>query len=276
MNSQIVVTPVNPLKSRLGLAMAIVFGSVGWLASLPSLAVDAGSTQVKGSGQASVHLNTNQPVNNQLARSQWDLSEAEWSRYQSLMQGLRGSLSPSTLSPLEVLGIHAETEPERRAYAAKLAKLMQEDTERVLAFAKVYAEEAHKLNPPVVIDKAGLGLPEPDSSRRPLATDRFLLFVRIKDCHSCEQELKDLLSATRKSKSQVDIYIVDAPNDQAIRDWAKTQTLDPERIKRKTITLNHNRGQLAKVLGLTATVPQTVLIREGRQQVVQPKEWLNG
>ncbi len=40
----------------------------------------------------------------------WKLSQTEWRRYRSLMEGVRGSISPSTLSPIEVLGIHARDE----------------------------------------------------------------------------------------------------------------------------------------------------------------------
>jgi len=53
-----------------------------------------------------------------IARAQaWGISETEWRRYASLMQGIRGSLSPEIISPLEVLGIHARDEAERRRYA---------------------------------------------------------------------------------------------------------------------------------------------------------------
>ena len=37
----------------------------------------------------------------------WTLTPQEWQRYRLLMQGLRGSISPTTLSPIEALGIHA-------------------------------------------------------------------------------------------------------------------------------------------------------------------------
>ena len=51
----------------------------------------------------------------------WDLSDTEWRRYRSLMDGIRGSISPATLSPIEVLGIHARDEAERRRYAERWA-----------------------------------------------------------------------------------------------------------------------------------------------------------
>ena len=54
----------------------------------------------------------------ELARSNaWDLSEIEWRRYQSLMLGIRGSVSATHLSPIEVLGIHARYSAERQRYA---------------------------------------------------------------------------------------------------------------------------------------------------------------
>jgi hypothetical protein len=72
-------------------------------------------------------------------REAWGLSEAEWQRYLALMQGIRGAISPKTLSPIEVLGIHAETEAERRNYARRFARLMrEEDAERLLAFQRAY------------------------------------------------------------------------------------------------------------------------------------------
>ena len=58
----------------------------------------------------------------QFSRGQWNLNETEWTRYQTLMRGVRGSVSPATLSPIEVLGIHAQTEAERKDYARRWAK----------------------------------------------------------------------------------------------------------------------------------------------------------
>ena len=68
----------------------------------------------------------------------WDLSDIEWQRYRALMEGIRGSISPATLSPIEVLGIHARDEGERRRYAERWARLMRDDAERILAFQHAY------------------------------------------------------------------------------------------------------------------------------------------
>ena len=68
----------------------------------------------------------------------WGLSKTEWRRYRSLMQGIRGSVSPATISPIEVLGIHARDDAERRRYAELWAQAMWEDAERILAFQRAY------------------------------------------------------------------------------------------------------------------------------------------
>jgi len=77
----------------------------------------------------------------------WNLSDTEWRRYRSLMDGIRGSISPATLSPIEVLGIHARDEAERRRYAERWARLMREDAERILAFQHAYDQAWQRLFP---------------------------------------------------------------------------------------------------------------------------------
>ena len=62
----------------------------------------------------------------------WDLSDIEWQRYRALMEGIRGSISPATLSPIEVLGIHARDEGERRRYAERWARLRAAQGDRLL------------------------------------------------------------------------------------------------------------------------------------------------
>ena len=69
----------------------------------------------------------------------------EWQRYRQLMQGIRGSISPETISPIEVLGIHARDEAERQRYADAWASAMHEDVDRILAFQRAYDEAGKRL-----------------------------------------------------------------------------------------------------------------------------------
>lgn len=59
----------------------------------------------------------------------WQISEFEWRRYQSLKEGVRGSISPANLSPIEVLGIHACDVAERWRYAERWAQIMRDDAD---------------------------------------------------------------------------------------------------------------------------------------------------
>ena len=91
-------------------------------------------------------LNESSSQIERVTREQWGLSAVEWGRYQQLMRGIRGSLSVESISPLEVLGIHAEDDKERKKYALAWAKVMREDTARVLKFQFAYDDAAKELN----------------------------------------------------------------------------------------------------------------------------------
>jgi integrating conjugative element protein (TIGR03759 family) len=107
----------------------------------------------------------------------WGLAETEWRRYQSLMQGIRGSVSPETISPVEVLGIHARDEAERRRYAELWAQAMWEDAERILAFQRAYVEAGRRLYPGVPLIDPGR-LPKKDEQSTGLEPqDRVLFFT---------------------------------------------------------------------------------------------------
>jgi len=172
-----------------GLIRAVLV--LGWLSLAISLAfgdtreTTAIATQSTGSA-GSVH--TDADSLGRFARGQWDLNEAEWARYQSLMHGIRGSVSPATLSPIEVLGIHAQTEVERKDYARRWARLMHEDAARVLAFQAAYDQASRELYPGAqIIDTSLLkGNPAPANSPLEWAQpgDRVLLFLGL-DCLAC-------------------------------------------------------------------------------------------
>jgi integrating conjugative element protein (TIGR03759 family) len=243
--------------------------------TLDGLAVETGTTITRPVNTGTSQTNINEDVvtpNNRFHRSQWGLNETEWQRYSTLMQGIRGSISQANLSPLEVLGIHAETEQERRDYASRLAKMVHEDTERVLAFTRVYQEEASKLTPsPALIDTSRWPRDNGGSKKASLqAHDRLLFFTRLSDCSTCDGQLARLLKSTHDPSIQLDIYLINAKNDAEIMAWAQRQPLDRDRLKNKTITLNHDQGTLTSLAGLAGTAPKTILIRGKTQVAVDP------
>lgn len=241
---------------------------------LGSWAVETGRTTANNVTTQDSQTNPSEEVfaqGKRFTRSQWGLDETEWQRYLTLMHGIRGSISQPNLSPLEVLGIHAETDGERRDYAGRLAKVMHDDAERVLAFTRAYQEEANKLNPnPALIDKALLGLSESGQKNTLQIGDRLLFFTRITHCPACASQLSALIKATQREPVQLDIYVVDAKSDEAIRAWAEQQPLDHTRMKNKTLTLNHDRGTLTQMAGPAGTAPLTLLVRGQSVAVLDP------
>ncbi|MDZ7840856.1 MAG: TIGR03759 family integrating conjugative element protein [Gammaproteobacteria bacterium] len=200
---------------------------------------------------------------------QWALSDTEWRRYKTLMQGIRGRLSPD-ISPIEALGIHARSDAERQRYAQMWAKAMREDTERVLQFQRAYDAAWRRLygNEPL-IDPAKLA-----RARHTLLQpgDRILFFTRS-GCTDCDTLLQALLAKVRQvPRLGLDIYLVDSDNDDgAVRQWADAHAIPTELVQSRAVTLNHDNGTLMQVSGLTGTVPYIVRRRGEQLARIQPE-----
>src|SRR6056297_3608120 len=185
----------------------------------------------------------------------WDLTPTEWRRYQALMAGIRGSVSPDNLSPIEVLGIHARNEAERGRYAERWASLMREDAERILAFQRAYDAAYERLFPKEsLIERAWL----PAKATKPPMlerTDRILLFLRP-DCPPCEAVLERVL-AQRDEVAGIDLYLRGfGPGEEgAIRNWAASQGIDPAWVRTREVTLNFEAGALEQLSGEQPELP---------------------
>ncbi len=193
----------------------------------------------------------------------WGLSETEWRRYQQLMQGIRGSISPTTISPIEVLGIHARNEAERQRYAEAWAHAMYEDAGRILAFQYAYDAATERLYPNMsLIDISRLPR-KTEANHRFQPTDRLLFFTRP-DCPACDRLLGKLLQRIDEVNG-IDIYLtdVDTGDDRAVRDWATHHQIDPEWVRSRRITLNHDGGALDTLTQGQADVPSVLRRRDG-------------
>ncbi len=237
--------------------------------SLSVNATELTHTQIKQTGQdiSSVKLNTLSATD--LTRAHlWNLSEVEWRRYKQLMQGIRGSISPATISPIEVLGIHARDETERQRYAERWAQAMRKDVTRILAFQHAYDAASKRLYP---------NEPLIDINRLPVkdkmsgvfqSSDRLLFFVRPK-CPVCDQLMGKLLKRIDEV-SGVDIYLMEVipGDDVAVRDWATRQMIDPDWVHSRRITLNHDGGALDRLTSGQGKTPYILRRRgEGLSQV---------
>jgi len=226
------------------------------VASHPVVAADPSHTRITETGQEALSTITSTLSVTDLANARiWGLSETEWRRYQQLMQGIRGSISPSTISPLEVLGIHARDAAERSRYAESWVRAMREDVDRVLAFQRAYDAAGKRLYPnELLIDIARL--PGRDAEMNASqSTDRLLFFTRP-ECPTCDVMMNDLLKRIDDFIG-IDIYLIDiAPGDDAaVRAWASSHQIDPQWVRSRRVTLNHDGGALDRLTGGQGVVP---------------------
>ena len=186
--------------------------------------------------------------------AEWSLSPGEWTRYRRVMEGVRGAVSAPGISPIEVLGIHARDASERRRYAERWARLMHEDAERVLAFERAYREAFRRLFPKAhAVDVGALAASEPDAAPAAEALalgDRLLVFVDVRCAAACARLIAGLLRRSRMSPGVgVDLYFVGQPGTDEIQAWARGQGITAERVRAGGVTLNHDLGSLARLLG---------------------------
>lgn len=248
-------------------------------AALPAMADTA---PMSGQPLSTTHItvqSATQLLDHQISRAaRWGLDEIEWQRYQSLMQGIRSSVSPATLSPIEVLGIHARSADERRRYAEQWAVMMREDAERILAFQWAYDEAQRRLFPNgLLIDTSALAFGKPNQN--PVeklewqSTDRVLFFTDTQ-CPTCDAVLERLISQLEQF-SGIDLYLVGVSigEEARIREWAASRNIDPAWVSKHKVTLNIDGGALGKVsvyTGQQGTTLPVLVLRRGDQLASLP------
>ncbi len=242
---------------------------------MPGIAAEVRHTQAQETDTGKSPLNEHMLTPAERARMRtWGLSKTEWYRYRALMQGIRGSVSAATLSPIEVLGIHARNREERRRYAEQWARMMREDAGRILAFQRAYDEAQKRLYPDSVLIDANVLLSARsglDSAKEPAwqQEDRILFFTNTQ-CAGCDAVLERMLARIGQF-SGIDLYLVDvtAGEEFRIREWAATRQIDPQRVREHRVTLNIDGGAFKRVLAHTglkdAALP--VLVRKRGHQM---------
>jgi integrating conjugative element protein (TIGR03759 family) len=199
----------------------------------------------------------------------WNLSETQWRRYRSLMEGIRGSISPATLSPIEVLGIHARDDAERRRYAEQWAVMMREDAQRILAFQRAYDAAARQLfagEPLISLSRLADRSADRSHDEEMLrSTDRVLSFVRP-DCTRCDAVMARLVARIDRLAG-IDVYLsgVAVGDEQAIRDWAVARGIQPDWVRTRKVTLNFEAGALGELAPGRSELP--VLMRRRGESV---------
>ena len=160
----------------------------------------------------------------------WDLTAADWSRYEELMAGRRGAWSPDA-DPLLVLGAHARNAAERRRFAEAFVLAEHARVEGELAFERAVQAAWRRLFPGRPRLAAPAGAVAGD------AVERFALVVD-RGCPDCGRLLRGRLG----SAAPVDVYVRGAADDADVRGWAREQGIDPAAVRAGRLTLNHGDG----------------------------------
>ncbi|MBP0714262.1 TIGR03759 family integrating conjugative element protein [Burkholderia sola] len=174
----------------------------------------------------------------------WGLSPEDWTRYRQLMQGPLGTYSPN-LDPLTALGIEARNDEERRRMADLQVKAEARRTEKLLSYQRAYDEAWRRAFPNAVrVNLPGAQAPAPTGN------GRLALFVKD-GCAPCDAQARTLQAAN----TPFDLYMVGSRQDDArIRQWAARVGIDPEKVRARTITLNHDTGRWLS-LGVGGELP---------------------
>lgn len=125
------------------LLVLVALTSSGALAQVRTGSTVEASTQTNASSKAVNELDATDRVVQEI----WSLSAEEMRRVKVLAQGPRRNFSVPNLSPLEILGIHARNDAERRQYAERFARIFRADVERSIAWDRAYTEAMAKLYP---------------------------------------------------------------------------------------------------------------------------------
>ena len=186
----------------------------------------------------------------------WGLTEQEWTRFEQIQAGPRGFWSPN-LDPLTALGVEAQTDQERQRYAELQVALEAKRAERELAYQNAYTAAWAKLFPGL-LPIQGMASPSPASSA---VMPRQALFVED-HCPACTAEAQRL----QNSDTAFDIYLVGSQGeDERVRSWARQAGIDPVKVQRRQITLNHDRGRWFS-LGAPGPLPATFQEVNGQWQ----------
>lgn len=201
--------------------------------------------------QSNTAITQSEQTQSEQKHKQWGISKDEYSRYEELMKGMRGTVSPDNISPIEVLGIHAESASERRKYARIWADMMEKDAERILAFQRAYdAAWADKGRDIINVEQirgdvaaaAPAAQPEQNS---PGSVKKMIFATSMDGCPRCDDRIQKILTSMLVDQSiQLDIYFSDSKgkDNSVIRQWAVKNNIDAEHLRTRRITLNHGQS----------------------------------
>lgn len=171
------------------------------------------------------------------------LTVADVEKYNEVMSSHRGIYYKRGEAGIyAVLAAEAKDDAERMRLARLWVQSERDHYERLGAAVRAYTQasvEAFGPSPKVFDMKSYDNL----ISNKVAPAGRSSLYVYSENCSECIVMFKQLDAQRRAGFiAGIDIYFVDAPSsvgDVAIRRWASSQSVSPDDVKSKSITLNY-------------------------------------
>lgn len=226
-------------------------------AMIPSLSVAQSALTTESVIASSREQTTSHTELNDRPAKDWGLEPEEWTRYRHLMQGPLGIYSPN-LDPLTALGIEARTSDERRRYAELQVQAEARRVEKLLIYQRAYDAAWQRLYPNLQrVDLSGSSSLPQDT----LQPTRLAVFVK-ENCPACERRVRQL----QAEGAEFDLYLVDSRQEDArVRQWAERVGVDPDKVRDRAITLNHDNGRWLAI-GVQGELPAVVREVSGQWQ----------
>ena len=215
----------------------------------------------------------------------WGITAEEYRRFQDAMEGPRGRFGAPNITPIEVLGIEAESTAERQRFAELWVETIRNDTAKVLAFSREVSTTWRRLHgQDPLLDRSYINIQRLKSGKRLLPTDghpsplanqsqvkpadHLLLFTETA-CDSCSADVARLVSQLENgSFARLDVFLLDVADGDvaAIQSWAASLAIPPGLVQTGKLTLNFDGGAyqgLAESMQFTPAKFPVVIRRNG-------------
>lgn len=184
----------------------------------------------------------------------WGLSEHQEQRYVALMRGKMGfyyKAKQTDLSPVEILGMAANSDKERDQYAEQYAKIDNDKIGRELAWSHAAFDAKRKLYTNMPMVKEFDYKPFSPYNRQPVTLkqgDSFNLFFTLSD--SMSYVMTYLLRRMGENPNfTLNVYIKNATATQ-VQQWAHDQNIPFADVASGKITLNNQSPLFAQFKSL--------------------------
>jgi integrating conjugative element protein (TIGR03759 family) len=201
----------------------------------------------------------------------WELNDAEWSKYQKLMSGQAGYYFKG-YTPPEVLAMYSENEAELRHYSDIAVTIEHGIVEKQLKLNNAFHESVLRLyQDEPIIKPFDMTSFSPSHRYTPVnnqilqAGDHLAVFADVTKNDLPVEKLLD--KVTVNQGVILDIYLVNVKSMNQIQEWAKENHIPVGLASSGTITLNEDGGRFARLSG-SHQMPLIMLVRGGKSSIV--------